>query len=59
MLVGRAGLAVGIDVRPAAVEMATASVTRLSASSPAFASKAAPLRFAQHNVFMPSLDHKV
>ena len=59
VLVGRGGCAVGIDVRPAAVDMATASVRRLAAASPAFAAKAAPVAFQVHNVFMPAAEHLV
>ncbi len=59
VLVGRGGSAVGIDVRPAAVDMATASVRRLAAASPAFAAKAAPISFHVHNVFMPAAEHLV
>jgi hypothetical protein len=59
VLVGRGGCAVGIDSRPAAVDMCIASVRRLTAASPAFASKAAPVTFHVHNVFMPAAEHLV
>ncbi len=57
--VGRTGSAVGIDITGAAVQLGRASVQGLVRADPEFARQAAPLRFYTHNVFMPSLRHKV
>ena len=57
--VGRSGSAVGIDIKGAAVQLGRASVHGLIRADPEFARQAAPLRFYTHNVFMPSLRHKV
>ena len=57
--VGRAGSAVGIDIKSAAVQLGRVSVQGLVRADPEFARQAAPLRFYTHNVFMPSLRHKV
>lgn len=57
--VGKTGAAVGIDIKAAAVQLSRASVQGLVCSSPEFARGAGSLRFHTHNVFMPSLCHKV
>ncbi len=49
----------GIDIKGAAVQLGRASVQGLIRADPEFFRQAAPLRFYTHNVFMPSLRHKV
>ena len=58
-IVGHSGLAVGIDIRQGAVDMAATNVRRLTACSSAYALAAAPARFELHNVFMLEPRHKV
>ena len=57
--VGRTGSAAGIDIKSTAVQLGRTSVQGLIRADPEFARQAAPLRFYSHNVFMPSLRHKV
>ena len=57
--VGKAGLSVGIDIRQAAVKLASGNIKRLRASSQAFAGQASPCKLELLNVFMPSTKHKV
>lgn len=59
MQVGRTGSAVGIDIKGAATHLGRASVQGLIRADPEYARQAAPMRFHTHNVFMPSLRHKV
>ena len=53
------GQSVGIDVKRAAVQLGRSSVQGLARTDAEYASKAANVRFFVHNVFMPSLRHKV
>ena len=57
--VGKAGRAVGVDVRRSAVALARANLDALTNASQDFAAGAASTRFALHNVFMPSAKHQV
>ena len=57
--VGRTGSSVGIDIKGTAVQLGRTSVQGLIRADPEFFRQAAPLRFYTHNVFMPSLRHKV
>ena len=57
--VGRTGCAVGIDTKAAAVQLARGSVQSLIRADAEYARQAAPMRFHAHNVFMPSMRHKV
>lgn len=57
--VGKAGRSVGIDVKRAAVQLGRSSVQNLARADAEYATKAADIRFFVHNVFMPSLRHKV
>ncbi len=59
MQVGRTGSAVGVDIKGAATQLGRASVQGLIRADPEYARQAAPMRFHTHNVFMPSLRHKV
>ena len=49
----------GIDIKAAAVQLARGSVQGLMRADAEYARQAAPMRFHTHNVFMPSLRHKV
>ena len=49
----------GIDTKAAAVQLARGSVQSLIRADAEYARQAAPMRFHTHNVFMPSLRHKV
>ena len=49
----------GIDTKAAAVQLARGSVQSLIRADADYARQAAPMRFHTHNVFMPSLRHKV
>ena len=53
------GRSVGIDIKRPAVQLGRASVQNLIRSEPEYASKAADVHFFAHNVFIPSLRHKV
>ena len=56
--VGKAGRAVGIEVKRPAMVLGRNSVQALMRASSEFAATAAPTRFYLHNVFIPSLRHK-
>ncbi len=53
------GRSAGIDVKRAAVQLGRSSVAALARTDAEYATKAADVRFFVHNVFMPSLRHKV
>ncbi len=57
--VGKMGRSVGIDIKRPAVQLGRVSVQNLIRSEPEYASKAADVHFFAHNVFIPSLRHKV
>ena len=59
MQVGKTGLSVGIDIRQAAVKLASGNIKRLRANSTTFASQASQCKLELHNVFMPSSKHRV
>ena len=56
---GKAGLAVGIDIRKAAASLAHSNINSLRARSPQFANQAGRCKVELHNVFMPSSKHRV
>jgi hypothetical protein len=56
--VGRSGAAVGIDIKPCAVELGRANVRRLAQEDREFAEGAGPTSFHLHNVFIPTAKHK-
>ncbi|KAK9839878.1 hypothetical protein WJX81_008227 [Elliptochloris bilobata] len=57
-LVGKAGRAVGIDVKRPAVVLARRSLAALTAADAEYSAIAAPARFELHNVFTPSTKHQ-
>ena len=57
--VGKSGMSVGIDVRKAAVKLSSSNIKRLRSTSQDFVSQASSCKFELHNVFMPSIKHKV
>ena len=57
--VGKTGASVGIDIRKAAVKLSASNIKRLRSSNQDFASQASSCKFELHNVFMPSIKHKV
>ena len=56
---GETGLSVGIDIRKAAVKLSASNIKRLRSSNQDFATQASSCKFELHNVFMPSIKHKV
>ena len=57
--VGKTGASVGIDIRQAAVRLSASNIKRLRSTNQDFASQASSCKFELHNVFMPSIKHKV
>lgn len=57
--VGKTGSSVGMDIRKAAVKLSISNIKRLRATSLDFATQACSCKFELHNVFMPSIRHKV
>ena len=52
-------MSVGIDTRKAAVKLSSSNIKRLRSTSQDFARQASSCKFELHNVFMPSVKHKV
>lgn len=56
---GKAGVAVGIDIRKAAVDLAHSNIKQLRLRSQQFGNQAGRCKIELHNVFMPSSKHRV
>lgn len=56
-LVGKAGQVVGVDVRPACIELCRNNVQQVAAANSEYEARACGVEWEQHNVFLPAARH--